>query len=1067
MANNNETTTKFKVDISELKSAMQEAKRQISVANSEFKLISSSMDNWRRSTDGLQAKLNQLDTKLTSQKKTLRSLEDQYELTVAEMGEGSAAADRLKIAINNQKAAINSTEREMSQYSNELNTVEEAQLEALRSGRSLDEVLDDTGDSAEEAGEGFTVMKGALASLVADGIRLAFDALKDLASAVVEVGSGFSSSMSEVQAISGASAEELERLEATAREFGATTVFSASEAADALKYMALAGWSVEESTSALGGVLNLAAASGMELAQASDMVTDYLSAFGMEAEKSAYFADLLAYAQGNSNTSAEQLGEAYKNSAANLNAAGQDVETVTALLASMANQGLKGSEAGTALSAMMRDLTAKMKDGKVMIGDTAVTVMDANGNYRDMTEILKDVESATNGMGDAERASALSSTFTADSIKGLNLVLNEGVDKSADFEEALRNSGGTAEEMSAIMNDNLAGDIKSFQSALEELALKVYDVLEPALRDIIAFVQDLANQFNEWLSDPANKQAIDELGAKLSEFVTGALTTLMDGIKWFIANKDAVIAGIVAIGAGFVAWNVVSIITSIVAGIKGLITALQAGKTVMQALNIVMSANPIGLIITLIAALVAAFIYLWNNSESFRNFWIGLWENVKTVVSTAVQGIVNFFTVTIPNAFNAVVEWIKSNWQSILTFLINPFAGLFKYFYDNNSKFQEFVDNAIESIKQLPIRIAEWFTATIAKVVEWAVNMKNKAVETGTNFVQSIVTFFTELPNKIAYALGFVIGTIMRWAGEVYSFVTVKIPEIIESIVTFFKELPEKIWTWLVNTINNVINWATQMQEKATSAASTFINNVITYISQLPAKIWTWLVSVITNVTNWIAQMKAKATEAGTNFVNTIVNFFRELPNKIWTWLTNIITKITTFAGNLKTKATEAGKGFTKNLIDAVKDLPEKFRQIGDNIVKGIWNGISSGWDWLTSKVKDLASSLVKGVEDALKIGSPSKVFANEVGKWIPAGIGVGVEANADSALKSMKNLSTELVATARTGLTGASNGLTTSGSTVGGVVNNFYQTNNSPKPLSRLEIYRQSKNLLGYAGGV
>lgn len=1024
MANNNETTTKFKVDISELKSAMQEAKRQISVANSEFKLISSSMDNWRRSTDGLQAKINQLDTTLTSQKKTLRSLEDQYELTVAEMGEGSAAADRLKIAINNQKAAINNTEREMSQYSAELNTVEEAQLEALRSGRSLDEVLDDTGDSAEEAGEGFTVMKGALASLVADGIRLAFDALKDLASAVVEVGSGFSSSMSEVQAISGASAEELEQLEATAREFGATTVFSASEAADALKYMALAGWSVEESTSALGGVLNLAAASGMELAQASDMVTDYLSAFGMEAKDSAYFADMLAYAQGNSNTSAEQLGEAYKNSAANLNAAGQDVETVTALLASMANQGLKGSEAGTALSAMMRDLTAKMKDGKIMIGDTAVTVMDANGNYRDMTEILKDVESATNGMGDAERATALSSTFTADSIKGLNLILNEGVDNSAGFEEALRGAGGTAEEMSAIMNDNLAGDVKAFQSALEELALKVYDALEPALRDVIAFVQDLANQFNEWLSDPSNKQAIDDLGAKLSEFVTGTLTNVKEFIQWFIEHKDGVIAGVAGIGAAFVAWNVVSMIQGIVKAIKAFQLANEGATIAQWALNVAMSANPIGLIIAAIVGLVAAFVVLWNKSETFRNFWINLWENVKTVVSTGVQAIVNFFTVTIPNAFNSVVEWIKANWPSILLFLINPFAGLFKYFYDNNSKFHEFVDNAVNAIKQLPSKIWTWLVNTITKVTTWNAQMIANAIEAGTNFVNNIVNFFSQLPAKL--------------------------------------------WTWLVNVITKVTTWNANMINKAKEAGQSFINKVIEFISQLPEKIWTWLTNVISKVTTWVSDMKTKATEAGKGFVSNVIDKIKNLPSDIATQFTNVISKVTGFVSDMKSKATEAGKGFFNNLVNEVKGLPDKFKSIGSDIVNGIWNGISAGWEWLTSKVKDLADGLVSGVKSVLKIESPSKTFRDEVGKWIPAGIGVGIEANADSALKSMKNLSTELVATARGGLTNASSSLNSSGSAVGGgVVNNFYQTNNSPKPLSRLEIYRQSKNLLGYAGGV
>ena len=202
--------------------------------------------------------------------------------------------------------------------------------DAERAADELDNSLEQVDDSARLADEGFTVFKATLANLAADAIRAAIDGIKNLAGNVLELGQNFTSTMSEVQAISGATGDELETLEACAREFGATTTFSASEAAEALKYMALAGWDVDQSTSALGGVLNLAAASGMELGAASDMVTDYLSAFGMEADQAAYFADMLASAQSSSNTTAEALGEAYKNCAANLNAAGQLLPTMRA-----------------------------------------------------------------------------------------------------------------------------------------------------------------------------------------------------------------------------------------------------------------------------------------------------------------------------------------------------------------------------------------------------------------------------------------------------------------------------------------------------------------------------------------------------------------------------------------------------------------------------------------------------------------------------------------------------------------------------------------------------------------
>ena len=484
MADNN-STVQFKADISQLKSAMQQAQRQVKLANSEFKAATAGMDDWSDSADGLRAKLKQLDTTLKSQKTQLSLLEDEYEKTVTVYGENSAAADRVKISINNMKASIAKTESQINSYNGELDDLEYGTDEAADSFEELD-------SAAENAGDGFTVFKGVLSDLIANVVTSAISELKDLATEVVEVGSNFEKSMSNVAALSGATEEDLKLLSDTAKEFGSTTQFSASEAADALSYMALAGWDAQTSCSALGGVLDLAASSpGMDLASASDMVTDYMSAFSMEAEESAYFADLLSYAQSNANTTAEGLGEAFKNCAANMNAAGQDVETTTALLSSMANQGLKGSEAGTALTAVMRDMTSKMEDGSIAIGETTVAVQDSEGNFRDLTDILKDVEDAVDGMGDAEKSSALMATFTSDSIKGLNLILNEGVDSAASFEEALRQSDGTAKEMAKTMNDNLSGDITALNSKLEGIKITVYESMAPALRDAVAKISEV------------------------------------------------------------------------------------------------------------------------------------------------------------------------------------------------------------------------------------------------------------------------------------------------------------------------------------------------------------------------------------------------------------------------------------------------------------------------------------------------------------------------------------------------------------------------------------------------
>lgn len=432
-------------------------------------------------------------------------------------------------------------------------------------GSGLDNVSQDAGEAGEAmnkaSGQAFN-LGSALKTLaaIAGAMKIA-GAVKDFYSDSIQLGKDYTSTISEVAAISGATGDDLRMLQDTAREYGATTIFSASEAADALKYMSLAGWDAKQSSSALGGVLNLAAASGMELGQASDMVTDYLSAFGMQAKQSSYFADMLAYAQSNSNTTAAQLGEAYLNSAANLHSAGQDVETTTSLLEAMANQGTKGARAGTQLAAIARDITNNMEDGKIQIGDTAVAVQDAQGNFRDFTDILTDVEKATDGMGSAQKAAALSTTFTADSTKGINQILTEGMDKISGYEDALRGSSGAAQKASDIMNDNLKGDQAEMKSAFEELQLQVYEGMEGTMRDGTQYLTGtIIPDLTDWV--PEVSENIAEGIGKIGKVVAPLVETVLK-------NPGAVATAFASIAGGLTAFSAVNKIS----GIMNLISA--------------------------------------------------------------------------------------------------------------------------------------------------------------------------------------------------------------------------------------------------------------------------------------------------------------------------------------------------------------------------------------------------------------------------------------------------------------------------------------------------------------
>lgn len=372
-------------------------------------------------------------------------------------------------------------------------------------------------------------LKGAQALFKKAGLAIA-DMGLGAAESMVEIGKSFESAMSDVQAISGATGDTLKRLRDTAKEYGSTTAFTATESAQALKYMALAGWDANQSIEALPGVLDMAAASGMDLAAASDAVTDYISAFGLEAKDATYMADAMAKAQATANTSAQQLAEAWGNSAASMHAAGQDMETTTAALMIFADQGMKGSEAGTALSAMMRDITQNMENGAIKIGNTAVAVQDAQGNFRDLNDIIADVAAATEGMGSAEKSAALMTTFTARSIKGVNMLLNTGVSELNEYEAAVRGSAGTASEQAKIMLDNLSGDIKLFQSALEGVQIDMYESADSILRDAVQGGTEIITAFQQVVNSGFSTDALKELFETSFDVVGNIGDRVFDGL---------------------------------------------------------------------------------------------------------------------------------------------------------------------------------------------------------------------------------------------------------------------------------------------------------------------------------------------------------------------------------------------------------------------------------------------------------------------------------------------------------------------------------------------------------
>lgn len=597
-------------DTTGLSKALKSVNKEITATQTQLKDVNRLLKLDPTNTKLLAQKQRLLSGEIDTTKQKLSSLKEAEKQVQQQFAEGKVSQEQ-----------YDALQREIADTEQKLKSLKK---EAQDFGSTFKQVMGEAGSKLQNLGS--TLTGAGQKMLPVTG------AIAGIGAAAVKVGADFDSSMSKVKALSGANEEQFAQLRQAALDAGETTAFSASEAADALGYMALAGWDADQSMTALPGVLDLAAASGMDLAAASDMVTDYLSAFGLEAAQASSFSDMLAYAQANSNTTADQLGEAYKNCAATLHGAGQDVETVTSLLEALANQGLKGSEAGTAVSAIMRDITAKMSDGAIKIGDASVAVQDADGNFRDLTDILTDVEAATEGMGTAQQAAALSGTFTADSIKGLNMVLTEGMGNVADYEEQLRGSLGTAGEQASTMLDNFSGQMTLLQSALQSGAIAISDVLTPVISQLVGYVQQAVDWFN----------------------------SLDEGQKKIIVIIAMVVA---AIGP------LLMILGSIASGIGSIITlvGLIASPVWLVVAAVVAAGVLIGAVVATIMTHLDEFKQYFNDvAANFGEVWQSViddatqgWEAFKDAfkaVVNAIIGFVNGMISAVVSGVNAIIS---------------------------------------------------------------------------------------------------------------------------------------------------------------------------------------------------------------------------------------------------------------------------------------------------------------------------------------------------------------------------------------------------------------------------
>lgn len=1072
-----EFTSKFSIDITDLKKGMQQANQLMRVANSEFKAAAGGMGKWSDSADGLSAKLKELNTVQDLQKAKLEILTAEYDKVVKAEGENSKGAQDLYIRINNLKGEIGKTGAQIQHYSTRLAEMQDAERDAAKSAteeesalqslktviggqeaalsklkaeyaqvvleqgetskeaRTLakeittlssdlaenksklsdaegaadkfDQSLDDVGDSAETASDGFTVMKGALAGLIADGIKAAAGAFKELATASSEANANF-------QAQTGASAKEMEKFsDSIERVYSQNFGESMQDVAEAMAQVKQQTGEIDPS----------------KLEKMTENGIALRDTFGFDLNESMRAVNMLMQQFGI--TSDQAFNLVVKGAQNGLDKNGDLLDTINEYSVHYKQQGytadefynslINGSASGTfsvdKLGDAMKEFGIRTKD-TAKSTDEGFQILGLNAD-----QMRKDFAAGGDTAQEATQK-VLKSLFSMDDqVKqnqaGVDLFGTMWEDLGVEGVKALTDVSGKAATTTDAMkqlNDVKYADVGSSISSIGRALQSEF--LQPLVDQVTPAIANFAKAFVEKI--PAIKEAISEVADTLQAWIP-------------------LFAGI---GAAMATYFAVGKIQAFIAAIKSGEIALKLMKVAQLALNAVMSLNPIGLIVAAIAGLVAAFVVLWNKSEAFRNFWIGLWEAVSGAFSAVWNGIVNFFTVTIPGAFDSAKEAVGG-----------------------------FVSGVVEWFQQLPGRISELIGNVLTSIGEWAINMRDKATETGQNFLNGVITFFQNLPENIGFALGFAIGTVARWGVDLWTKAVEIGKTFLENIVTFFKELPGNILTFLQNVISNVSNWAASMKQKAVETGKNFLTNVVNFFKQLPGRISAFLQNVITSAAAWAINMKNKAIETGRNFLNNVINFFKQLPGRVASFLSNVISNLTSWASNMGKKGKEGAKNMFDAVVNGIKSLPGKLLSIGSDIVHGLWNGIKGAAGWLKDKIMGFGNGIINGFKKAFGINSPSKVMRDQVGKWLPPGIAEGIERNAKVAQKAMRKLSSSLLAESGGIAVGSPISAHSAGggtqATRGGVVQTFYQYNTSPKALSRLEIYRQTKNQLAFAKGV
>lgn len=849
--------------------------------------------------------------------------------------------------------------------------------------------------------------------------------------AAVKTATDFEAGMSEVKAISGATGSEFDALRDKAIEMGAKTKFSASDSADAFKYMAMAGWDASQMMDGIAGIMDLAAASGEDLATTSDIVTDALTAFGLQASDSAHFADVLAQASSKSNTNVGLMGETFKYVAPVAGALGYSIEDTAVAIGLMANSGIKGSQAGTALRSTITRLAKPVGEAKDAVEELGISITNADGTMKPLSQTMVELREKFAGLTEEQKAQYAAMLAGQEGMSGLLAIVNASDEDFQKLTDEINNANGAAEDMASVMMDNTAGAVEQLKGALESAGILIGEKLTLYIRKLAEWITGLVEKFNS-LSEEEQDQIV-KFGLILAAIgpvllilakVISVVSTVVKAFKLFGTTMTTVKTSIDLVKAGYTG------LATQMGGIPKLVAGISTGFGGMLA--------PIAAVIAIVAVLVGAFVTLWKTNEEFRDNMVGIWNSIKESINNFFDGVVERIN-ALGFDFENITEVIKTVWFALCDVLAPVFEGAF----NTIAIVLDGVFNQILSVMDIFIglftgnweQLGEGVKGVVSGIVETFANLGSnilgvigdigaeilnklgfeKAAEGFQNFfdtlsdlfgqipellssaIDTIVSFFTEtIPNAFNSAIeavqGFVDNIIEFFTvtvPEAFStFVNETIPNAINSIVQWFEQLPYMIGYAIGELIGYFYLFATNLWTWITAELPLIIEGIIQWFAQLPSRIWEWLTGVVTNVINWGVEMYNNAVLAASNFVNGAIEWISQLPSRIWAWLTSTVSNVISWGANMVSQARSVATNFVNSFISFITSLPSKvwgiIQQIpskvsaigsqlynaGRNIFQSLWNGIKSIGDSILGWVSDFAGKIgdfVGGIVDGFK----------------------------------------------------------------------------------------------------